>query len=80
MNERRRRSPRWKPRNAVRPPAAALAYLNGAMVLGLSLMTDYPGGVFRTISFKRHRTGDIIQAALELCDRGLIRTTMRNIA
>jgi len=44
--------------------AAALAYLNGAMVLGLSLMTDYPGGVFRAISFRGHRTGDMIQAAL----------------
>jgi len=44
--------------------AAALAFANGAMVLGMSLLTDYPGGVFRVISFKGHRTGDIIQAAL----------------
>jgi len=44
--------------------AAALAFVNGAMVLGLSLLTDYPGGVFRTISFRAHRTGDIAQAAL----------------
>jgi hypothetical protein len=44
--------------------AAALAYLNGAMVLGLSMLTDYPGGLFRVISFKGHRRGDIMQAAL----------------
>jgi hypothetical protein len=45
-------------------PAAALAFVNGAMVLGMSLMTDYPGGVFRKLSFKTHRTGDMAQAAL----------------
>jgi hypothetical protein len=45
-------------------PAATLAFLNGAMVLGMSMFTDYPGGVFRTLSFQAHRTGDIVQAAL----------------
>ena len=45
-------------------PAAALAFANGAMVLGMSLMTDYPGGVFRRLSFRTHRTGDMVQAAL----------------
>jgi hypothetical protein len=45
-------------------PAAGLAFVNGAIVLALSLLTDYPGGVFRTISFRAHRTGDIAQAAL----------------
>jgi hypothetical protein len=45
-------------------PAAMLAFANGAMVLTMSMMTDYPGGVFRTLSFKAHRTGDMIQAAL----------------
>ena len=44
--------------------AATLAFLNGAMVLGMSLMMNYPGGVYRVISFKGHRTGDIAQAAL----------------
>jgi len=44
--------------------AANLAFLNGAMVLGMSLLTDYPGGVVRKLSFKGHRTGDIVQAAL----------------
>jgi len=45
-------------------PAAALALANGAMVLAMSLLTDYPGGVFRVLSFRAHRTGHVIQAAL----------------
>jgi hypothetical protein len=45
-------------------PAATLAFVNGAMVLGMSLLTDYPGGVFRMLPFKGHRVGDIVQAAL----------------
>jgi hypothetical protein len=45
-------------------PAAALAFVNGAMILGMSMLTDYPGGVFRTLSFRAHRTGDIGQAIL----------------
>jgi hypothetical protein len=44
--------------------ASTLAAINGAMVLGMSLLTDYPGGLVRRISFKGHRTGDIVQAAL----------------
>jgi hypothetical protein len=44
--------------------ASTLAFVNGAMVLGMSLMTKYPGGVWRKLSFRGHRTGDIIQAAL----------------
>jgi hypothetical protein len=44
--------------------AAALALVNGAVILGMSVLTDYPGGVFRTLSFRAHRTGDIAQAAL----------------
>jgi hypothetical protein len=44
--------------------AAALALVNGAAVLGMSLLTDYPGGVFRKLSFRGHRDGDIAQAAL----------------
>ena len=46
------------------PKAAMLALVNGAMVLGMSLITNYPGGVYRTLSFRGHRTGDIVQAAL----------------
>src|SRR4051794_195077 len=44
--------------------AAALAFINGGMVLGLSLFTDYPGGVWRRISFKTHGMLDGVQAAL----------------
>jgi hypothetical protein len=44
--------------------AATLAFLNAGMVLGMSVMTDYPGGLFRTLSFRAHRTGDILQAGL----------------
>jgi hypothetical protein len=44
--------------------ASTLAFINGAMVLGLALLTDYPAGVFRKVSFKTHRTADIMQAAL----------------
>jgi hypothetical protein len=51
----------WKLRSRSRR-ASTLAFLNGGMVLGLSLLTDYPGGVFRTLSFRAHRTGDVMQA------------------
>jgi hypothetical protein len=44
--------------------AAGLAFANGAMVLGMSMLTRYPGGVYPTISFRQHRTGDMVQAAL----------------
>ena len=46
------------------PRAAALAFLNGALVLGLSMLTDYPGGVWRVISFKSHGVADAMQAGL----------------
>jgi len=44
--------------------AAALAFVNGAMVLGLSMMTDYPGGIWRIFSFKEHGVADAMQAGL----------------
>lgn len=44
--------------------AGTLAMINGAMVLMMSLFTDYPGGVWPRLSFKTHRTGDIGQALL----------------
>ena len=44
--------------------AANLAFCNGLAVLGLSLMTDYPGGVWRTISFKTHGVIDMVQAGM----------------
>jgi hypothetical protein len=33
--------------------AAALAFMNGAMVLGMSLLTNYPGGVYRALPRRR---------------------------
>ncbi len=44
--------------------AAALAFINGAMVLGMSLFTDYPGGVWKKISFPMHGALDMVQAAM----------------
>ena len=44
--------------------AATLAFINGAMVLGMSLMTDYPGGVWKKISFPMHGAMDMVQAAV----------------
>jgi hypothetical protein len=43
--------------------AASLAFANGAMVAGMSMLTDYPGGVFRLLPFRSHRAGDVLQAA-----------------
>lgn len=40
--------------------AAAAALINGGMVLGLSMLTDYPGGLKR-ISFRTHGKGDTLQ-------------------
>lgn len=40
--------------------AAAAALINGGMVLGLSMLTDYPGGL-KKISFRDHGKGDILQ-------------------
>jgi hypothetical protein len=50
----------WKRRRA----GAIGALVNGAAVLGLSLMTDYPGGVWRTIPFPTHGKIDAVQAAM----------------
>ena len=44
--------------------AATLAFINGGMVLGMSLMTDYPGGIWRRISFPMHGALDVMQAAV----------------
>jgi hypothetical protein len=46
------------------PRASALAFVHGASVLAASLMTDYPGGLWRTLSFETHRTLDVLQAGL----------------
>jgi len=52
---------KYRNRNA---GAAALAFINGAMVLGMSMLTDYPGGLWRKISFRTHGKLDAAQAAL----------------
>jgi len=52
---------RYRRRNKA---AAVLAFINGGMVLGMSMLTDYPGGIWRRISFKTHRTLDAVQAGL----------------
>jgi hypothetical protein len=44
--------------------ASALAMVNGAAVLVASLFTDYPGGVWRRLSFKTHGRLDAMQATL----------------
>ena len=44
--------------------ARALALVNGISVLTLALLTDYPGGVFRKLSFQTHAKVDAVQASL----------------
>ena len=44
--------------------ASNFAFLNAGLVLMTSLMTDYPGGVMPTISFKTHGMMDVMQAGL----------------
>ena len=39
--------------------AANLALINGAMVLRKSMLTNYPGDMYRRLSFKTYRSGDI---------------------
>ena len=41
--------------------AAAAALINGGMVLGLSMLTDYPGGL-KKIAFRDHGKADMMQA------------------
>lgn len=43
--------------------AATAAFLNGAMVAGVSLFTDYDGDGRKPINFKLHGTLDAVQAA-----------------
>src|SRR4051812_24115205 len=44
--------------------ASTWAFVNGLGVLGASMMTDYPGGVWKLFSFKTHRMIDVGQAAM----------------
>jgi hypothetical protein len=43
--------------------AAIAAMINGIEVLGLSLFTDYPGGLIRKIPFETHGKIDLVQAS-----------------
>ena len=52
---------RYRDRNRA---ASTLAFINGGLVLGMSLLTDYPGGIWPAISFKTHGMMDVGQAAL----------------
>jgi hypothetical protein len=51
----------WK-----KPAAVATALINGGMVLGMSLLTDYDGDGRRPISFPTHGKLDIVQASLAM--------------
>ena len=44
--------------------AATAAFVNGAMVAGVSLITDYDGDGRRPIDFKMHGTLDAVQATM----------------
>ena len=46
------------------PRASTLAFINGASVLAASLLTDYPGGVWRKLSFRTHGMLDVMQASM----------------
>jgi hypothetical protein len=43
--------------------AAALAIIDAAEVVGLSLFTDYPGEVVKSIPFETHRKIDLLHAS-----------------
>lgn len=43
--------------------ASVVAIINAAEVLGLSLFTDYPGGLVKKIPFETHGKVDLVQAA-----------------
>jgi hypothetical protein len=52
----------WRLRHHRR--AAGLAFANAGAVLAASLLTDYPGGVVRRLTFEQHGKLDVAQAAL----------------
>jgi hypothetical protein len=43
--------------------ASTLALLNGAAIVALSVLTDYPGGLIRTLSFRTHGAVDVALTA-----------------
>ena len=52
--------------------ASTLAFMNGIAVLGLSLLTRYPGGVFKVLSFKTHGMVDAVQAGMSAVGPALL--------
>ena len=46
------------------PAASNFAFLNAATVLMASALTDYPGGIFRKMSFQMHGMMDVMQASM----------------
>ncbi len=44
--------------------AAAAAFVNGALLGGMSMLTDYDGDGVKPIDFKMHATGDAIQMTM----------------
>lgn len=48
--------------------AAAAAFINGSLVGGMSMLTDYDGDGKKPIDFKMHGTGDAIQMAMAALD------------
>ena len=52
--------------------ASTFAFVNGVGVLGASMMTDYPGGVWPVFSFKTHGLIDVMQAAMTAAGPALL--------
>jgi hypothetical protein len=48
--------------------AATAAFINGTMVGGMSMLTDYEGNGEKPIDFKMHGTGDAIQMTMAALD------------
>lgn len=46
------------------PRASAFAYANAGLVVLTSLLTNYPGGIARGMSFKTHGMMDVMHGAL----------------
>ena len=44
--------------------ASTLALMNAAAIVVLSICTDYPGGVFRLVSFRTHGMFDVLLTAM----------------
>ena len=52
--------------------ASALAWMNGLSVLALSVFTDYPGGLVRTVSFQTPGVIDALQAGMSAAGPALM--------